>query len=94
MKIERCLDGSSCNENRGYCDQSHKCLPLLLDENTNLISSGFRFLLLANYSTIFKHYWWIFVLFILGEIIFIPLVLLYFRSNCIPSDNPFLQSTN
>ncbi|CAF2699454.1 unnamed protein product [Rotaria sp. Silwood2] len=83
--------GSLCDSNRGYCDQSHKCLPLLLDDSTNLISAGFSSLLLTNYSTIFKRYWWAFVLFILAQIILIPIVLLYFRSRCIPSDNPFLQ---
>jgi hypothetical protein len=85
------LDGSSCNKNQGYCDRSHQCLPLLLDQNTNLISSGFSSLLLTNYSAIFKRYWWIFILFLLAQIILIPIVLLYFRSHCIPSDNPFLQ---
>jgi hypothetical protein len=85
------LDGSSCNENQGFCDQSHQCLPLLLDQNTNLIGAGFSSLLLTNYSALFKRYWWVFVLFILAQIILIPIVLLYFRSHCIPSDNPFLQ---
>ncbi|CAF3750983.1 unnamed protein product [Rotaria sordida] len=83
--------GSLCDSNRGYCDQSHQCLPLLLDDNTNLISAGFSSLLLTNYLTIFKRYWWAFILFILAQIILIPIGLLYFRSHCIPSDNPFLQ---
>ncbi|CAF0758653.1 unnamed protein product [Adineta steineri] len=83
--------GSSCNTNQGFCDPSHKCLPLLLDDSINLISTGFSSLLLTNYTAIFKQYWWAFLLIILMQIILIPIVLFYFRSQCIPSDNPFLQ---
>ncbi|UJR29977.1 hypothetical protein I4U23_017524 [Adineta vaga] len=83
--------GSLCNKNQGFCDQSHKCLPLIIDHSTNLISAGFSYLLLTNYSAIFKQYWWAFGLLILIQIIFIPIVLFYFHSQCIPSDNPFLQ---
>jgi hypothetical protein len=86
-----CLDGSLCNANQGFCDQSHKCLPLLLDDSKNLISAGFSSLLLTNYTAIFKRYWWTFVLFILLQIVLIPIVLFYFHSQCIPSDNPFLE---
>jgi hypothetical protein len=86
-----CLDGSLCNANQGFCDQSHKCFPLLLDDSANLIGAGFSSLLLTNYSAIFKRYWWAFMIFIIAQMILIPIVLLHFRSHCIPSDNPFLQ---
>lgn len=91
MKKNSFLDGSLCNSNRGYCDQYHQCIPLLIDESTNLISTGLNSLLLTDYSTIFKRYWWAYLLFLFAQIIVIPIVLLYFRSNCIPSDNPFLK---
>ncbi|CAF2076000.1 unnamed protein product [Rotaria magnacalcarata] len=83
--------GSLCDSNRGHCDQFHKCLPLLLDDSTNPIAAGFSSLLLTDYSTLFKRYWWIFVLIILAQIILIPIVLLHFRSHCISSNNPFLE---
>ena len=85
------LDGSFCNSNQGFCDPSHHCLPLLLDENSNLIGAGLSSLLLTNYSAIFQRYWWAFLLFLLAQVILIPLVLLRLRSSCIPSDNPFVQ---
>ncbi|CAF0997501.1 unnamed protein product [Adineta ricciae] len=83
--------GSFCDQSHGFCDQSHKCLPLIVDHTENLISAGFSTLLLTNYSAIIKKYWWTFGIFLLLQIILIPIVLLYFHSQCIPSDNPFLQ---
>jgi len=85
------LDGSSCNSNQGFCDQKHQCIPLIFDENTNLVGAGFSSLLLNDYSGLLKKYWWIFLLFMIAQIILIPIGLLHFRSQCIPSDNPFLQ---
>ena len=85
------VDGSLCNGNRGFCDQHHQCLPLLLDESSNLVGVGLSSVLLTNYSLLFQQYWWTFLVFLLAQILLIPIVLLYFHSRCVPSDNPFLQ---
>ncbi|CAF0862507.1 unnamed protein product [Didymodactylos carnosus] len=81
---------SNCNNNLGYCNQNHRCTPYQDDEHTNVLSLTFSSLLSTNFKTLFKKYWWILVIFIVLQLLLIP-VFLYFCDKCISSSNPFLS---